>query len=80
MDLRATVGANGGVYVSTTAATPGRFIAIQALTECTFTDIASNNITDLPDGLVLAAGVTIYGMFTTLTLASGTLIAYRGDV
>lgn len=81
-------GYSGSIVFKTAAATytstakPIR--AIQMLTDCTFTTIT--DITSTTDGSVtqtvaadygtLIAGSVIYGLFTTVTLATGTCKAY----
>jgi hypothetical protein len=74
----------GGVLITDTTAITGTFRAIQALTDATFTtltsDITVNGEEDAAEGSdfgTLSAGMAIYGTFTAITLASGTVIAYK---
>lgn len=63
-------------YINDTAEHKGRFISIQALTDCTFTTLTSNITGNTLT--TLAEGTTIGGEFTTIQLTSGSLIAYKG--
>lgn len=68
----------GAVYITGTAATPGKFGAIQALAEAT---LHGDTVCDYDgasvSGLVIPVGETIYGTFTSVKLTSGKVIAYR---
>ena len=82
MDARiakSTIGGYGGKYVATTdATTPSSgysFIAIQVITDCSITLVG--NITGITT-VALPAGTIVYGRYTSLTLASGSVIAYNG--
>lgn len=68
----------GAVYITGTGATTGKFGAIQALAEATLhADTVCDYDGAAVSGLVIPAGETIYGTFTTLKLTSGKVIAYR---
>jgi hypothetical protein len=56
----------------------GLFRWVQCVTDCTFTTVASSNIVQPGAGLATTspAGVGFGGMFTTVTLSSGTAILY----
>lgn len=77
------LGGNGLEYISDTVAhTPPEgqvFVLIEAFGDVTISSISGSNITgstmtnfSLPDGRVL------YGRFTSVTVSSGKLIAYKG--
>ena len=74
------LGLNGGSYVNDTAVHTGNWFAIQA-TEATVLAAQASNITNLTnivtDATSLAAGTVLYGNFTSVTLASGAVIAYN---
>ena len=75
------LGLNGGIYVND-ASVPasGNFFAIQA-TEATVLAAQASNITNLTnivtDATSLAANTVLYGNFSSVTLASGAVIAYN---
>ena len=79
------VGQLGSTYIEDTNVHTGTFGIIYCLTACTFTTLTSGT---LPDGsttvmqgtlanITLSPGMAIYGLFTTITLASGHVIAYN---
>tara|TARA_R100000084_G_scaffold108244_2_gene70415 strand:+ start:415 stop:681 length:267 start_codon:yes stop_codon:yes gene_type:complete len=78
------LGLNGGIYINdTNVATNSKgWFAIQA-TEDTVLAAQSSNITNLDDictgqdGTTLAAGMVLYGNFTSIDLTSGAVIAYN---
>lgn len=67
---------NGSVYIDDTAAHAGQFCAIQAL-EAAVVAALSGNMTDFAGGLPIPAGTTIEGSFTSITLTSGKVLAYK---
>ena len=78
------LGLNGGEYISfdrgDTGAKTGSWFALQA-TEATVLAAQASNITNLTnivtDATSLAANTVLYGNFTSVTLASGAVIAYN---
>ena len=73
-----SLGQRGFVYVGDTTATTGNFAAIQILADAVFSALSALNST--VGGLVgatLTAGTIIYGPFTSFTLTSGKVIAYK---
>ena len=74
------LGLNGGAYINDTATHTGNWFAIQA-TEATVLAAQASNITNLTnivtDATSLAANTVLYGNFTSVTLASGAVIAYN---
>tara|TARA_R100001015_G_C4600434_1_gene155399 strand:+ start:1007 stop:1273 length:267 start_codon:yes stop_codon:yes gene_type:complete len=78
------LGLNGGIYINdTNVATNSKgWFAIQA-TEDTVIQAQSSNITNLDDicqpvdNITLAAGMVLYGNFTSIDLTSGAVIAYN---
>lgn len=76
--ISASMGQLGGVYSGAATITPSTnyvFVAIQIITNavltCTGSPTAITSIT-------FAAGTVIYGRFSSVTIASGTVIAYHG--
>lgn len=69
----------GGLYIADTVARTGQFGAITALEAAVANLVTTQNgiwqgtTTAVP----IPAGTTIYGNFTTVTLASGKVIAYH---
>ena len=77
----AQMGQAGSVFIDDTAQHTGPFVAITALEDAAVdvsdcTDIA-DTMTDAAD-FTIEKGWTIYGNFTSITLASGTVLAYKG--
>ena len=76
------LGLNGGTYINDTAVHTGTWFAIQA-TEDTVLAAQASNITNLDDictgqdATTLAAGMVLYGNFTSIDLTSGAVIAYN---
>jgi hypothetical protein len=64
--------------VDGTSATPGNFAAIQVIADAQFSALSalSSTVGNLVS-VVLNAGTIIYGPFTSFTLASGKVIAYK---
>mgnify|MGYP003638892484 CR=1 FL=1 len=76
------LGLNGGIYINGTDVVTGTWFAIQA-TEATVLAAQASNITNLDDictgqdATELAAGMVLYGSFTSIDLTSGAVIAYN---
>ena len=76
------LGLNGVAYLNDTAVHKGNWFAIQA-TETTVLAAQASNITNLDDictgqaATELAAGMVLYGNFTSIDLTSGAVIAYN---
>jgi hypothetical protein len=74
-----TFGENGGVYVNNTTKTDApfgkSFHAINCVTDCVFSAIV-DNIAGTMTGVTFPAGTIIYGICTTFTLTSGSVLAY----
>ena len=71
---------SAGSQGSSGAELEGMFCAITALTDTTFTTLTpedSAHISSIP-GSTLAAGITIYGRWTNIDVATGNIIAYNG--
>lgn len=81
----AITGQSGSAFINDTAANSGPFGAITAISDTTFTTLTSgfldNGSTPTMSGdleeMALIAGTTIFGNFTTVTLATGSVIAYK---
>jgi hypothetical protein len=74
-NVRTTNRQNGSIVIANTNAVTGEFVAIDVL-EATEFDTVVGNCTGL-DGETVPAGMTIDGLFTSIQLTSGTVIAYR---
>lgn len=71
--LEESLGKCGGQVVSSTTVT-GKFIAITPVTECVVTTQGNLALS----GITLPAGLTVYGYFTSVQIASGdTAIVYK---
>jgi hypothetical protein len=71
-------GEAGITFLNTTGVASGSWNAIQCISACAFTTlVADNNDGAALQTITLTAGVTIYGHFTQITLASGSVIAYK---
>jgi hypothetical protein len=73
------MGQEGGKFIDTTNATTPTagyvFVAVQALEDSVVT--VAGNITGIT-GVTLSQGQVLYGRYTSVTLASGAVIAYNG--
>ena len=77
----AALGQAGSILIDDTSQHTGKFVAITSITDAVVdvsdcTDIA-NTMEDAAD-FTIPKGVTIYGEFAVFSLASGSVIAYRG--
>jgi hypothetical protein len=82
--ISASLGQLGSNYIGDTTATTGQWGCIYCITDCAFTTLTSGNVpagtvcmTGALAGITLKAGMSIYGLFTAITLASGSVIAYK---
>lgn len=78
------LGQLGSTWIADTSAYTGHWGAIQCISNCEFTTLTSgvrhdgtNVMKGTLDGKTLSAGQTIFGDFTAITLASGSVIAYE---
>jgi hypothetical protein len=69
-------GEHGGLYITDTAAHTGVWDAIQAL-ETAEATLVSTNLSGTLTSVPIPAGVTIFGHFSSITLAAGIVIAYN---
>jgi hypothetical protein len=76
-DISLSLGQGGAVYVADTTQTDGAFGAIQAVADTVFSALVAGNWTGTTASLPLPAGATIFGNFTSFTLTSGKVVAYR---
>ena len=76
-DTSLSLGQGGAVYVTDTTQTDGSFGAIQAVADTVFSALVAGNWDGTTDDLPLPAGATIFGNFTSFTLTSGKVVAYR---
>jgi len=75
--LLTTLGQNGSEHISDTSEHTGDFTAFQALEDCVIDDMTSADISGTLAGMVIPAGVTVWGRFESITLTSGSGIAYN---
>jgi hypothetical protein len=70
----AAFGQKGFKLVDSSNPTSGHFNTIQALTDTIITvvSVKGDSLTDIP----LTAGLTIFGLFTTVSTSEGQLLAY----
>lgn len=75
----ASMGGYGGKFINDTnthtPSAPYDFVAIQVLADAEITTVG--NIENFSSVTVLA-GTVIYGIFTSITLSSGSVVAYIG--
>lgn len=76
-DTSLSLGQGGAEYVTDTTIRNGNFGAIQAVADSVFTALVAGNWTGTTTSLPLPAGVTIFGNFTSFTLTSGKVVAYK---
>ncbi len=74
----AKLGQAGSVFIDDTAVHTGPFIAFIAITEAVLdVSACTTNIDDAAD-ITIPIGTTIYGNFESLSIDSGTILAYKG--
>jgi hypothetical protein len=74
---RQLAGEYGGRYISSASGTvTGNFQSIHAL-EITILGATVSNITNFPAGVTLQAGDEIAGVWTSVTVSAGAVIAYN---
>ena len=67
---RQLAGEYGGRYIDASAGTvTGNYMEIHA--------VATSNITNFPSGVTIQAGDSISGVFTSVAVSSGAIIAYN---
>ncbi len=68
---------SAGVILNSTDTVTGRFACIKALKDSVIDTIVSENITGDLTSIDLKSNCSIEGVITSITLTSGTVIAYR---
>ena len=76
-DISLSLGQGGAEYVTDTTIRNGTFGAIQAVADTVFSALVAGNWSGTTAGMSLPAGATIFGNFTSFTLTSGKVVAYR---
>jgi hypothetical protein len=78
------VGLNGGEFISDTASHSGRWFSIVSMDDTTQITTIAGNITNLSDAttgggatITLTKNTALYGAFSEITLAAGSVIAYN---
>jgi hypothetical protein len=74
MTVNVLDGCLGGVIISNTTATKGSWSAIQVISDAVFT-LLTGNVTGYAS-VTIPAGTVLFGRFSAITLASGTVLAY----
>jgi len=71
-------GQGGGIVLNAGDSASGKFRWIQVINDAVIDDLISNNITDNDklEDITIPAGVGIGGMFTSINVTSGVVIAY----
>ena len=78
VNIKSSSGAsNGGTVYSDTSAHTGTWFRVDALADAVFTTL-TGNVSGI-GSTTLKAGQSLYGSFTAITLASGTVVAYDED-
>ena len=68
--------AGGQVLTSASGATTGHFYAITTLEGSVLAAATVGNVTGLV-GVSVSAGLTVFGRWTSITVTSGTVVAYN---
>jgi hypothetical protein len=73
------LGEAGSTLITDTTACTGRWFAIQIVTDTAFTTLTdpTMSIVGALAGLSFSAGTIIFGAFSAITLASGSVLAYK---
>jgi len=71
------IGRVGSNLLNDTSVHTGKWFAITIISDAIFTTLTSSNLTGSTTGITFPAGIQIYGDFTTITLTSGTVLAYK---
>lgn len=74
-NIRNLKGENGSLLIADTAQHTGSWDSIQALAD-SVVNLVSDNMAGNLSAVQIPKGVVIYGSFTQITAASGTLVAY----
>jgi hypothetical protein len=74
--LNIQLGRCGSDYIADTAIHNGNYVELTAHTACVISAV-TGNCTGLA-GKTIPAGMSIAGVFTSITLTSGTMVAYKG--
>jgi hypothetical protein len=70
-------GANGSILKAEGSLSAGDYVVICALTDSVVTAVTNWVGADSPETLTLSAGQTVYGVFSTITWVSGSIVAYE---
>ena len=72
-------GGNGSILINDTATHTGSFMAIQAVggAAAVLSTDTTGNITDFDVTITIDSGQIIYGSFSAVDLASGSVLAYH---
>jgi len=77
-NVKKQIGAYGSTYINDTAANTGTWFCIIPNTDAVFTTLTdATRDGDALGAGVFPAGYPIYGAFTAITLASGSVMAYK---
>jgi len=70
-------GGSGGVVSTGTAQAVGPFRAVQIIEDCVFSEFTEVDFVGSMVGVLVPAGLTLFGNITTYTLSSGKVRAYK---
>ncbi len=76
------LGEHGSIFIEDTDAHSGlNCHAIQIIEDTVFTTLTdpTMEVADSISGITFPAGIIIFGAFTTITLASGSVLAYKAQ-
>ena len=76
--LNAALGQNGAVIIQDTTATTGEFFCIDIIEDAVFSVLTETNgsVVGTLGSITFPAGYRMLGLFTAITLSSGTVRAY----
>jgi hypothetical protein len=76
--LNIGLGRAGSTFINTTGAKTGSWAFIIVIADCVFTTLTdANRDGDAVGSTSFAAGTMLFGTFTAITLASGSVVAYK---
>lgn len=75
--LKVLVGQNGSLIIKDTTDHAGKWKAIAVITNTVFTLLIENGSNKNVSGVTFPANHVIYGNFTEIKLASGSVVAYE---
>ncbi len=77
MNSNLSFGAQGVKITSAQGATAGPFSIVNCLADAVFTCTVNWVNAGSPETITVTAGQSVYGVFSTITVTSGTIVAYK---